>query len=50
MTRDEIDRAEWENPANWSEALMGIYFSKCDSRVWAPNRPTTLPLAGAVRK
>lgn len=38
MTQDEINRAEWENPANWSDTIVGIYFSKRDSRVWVPKR------------
>jgi uncharacterized membrane protein len=38
MTQDEINRAEWENPANWSGGLLGVYFSKRDSRVWVPKR------------
>ncbi len=38
MTRDEINQAEWENPANWSDAVVGVYFSKRDDRVWVPKR------------
>jgi uncharacterized membrane protein len=38
MTQDEIDRAEWENEANWSHPLFGVYFSKRDSRTWVPKR------------
>lgn len=38
MTQDQIDRTEWENPDNWSGALLGIYVSKRDSRVWVPKR------------
>lgn len=38
MTRDEVNRSEWENPANWSDTLVGVYFSKKDSRVWVPKR------------
>lgn len=38
MTQAERNRAEWENPANWSDSLVGIYFSKRDSRVWVPKR------------
>ena len=38
MTQEEVNRAEWENPANWSDSLVGIYFSKRDSRVWVPKR------------
>jgi uncharacterized membrane protein len=38
MTQDEINQAEWENPANWSDTIVGVYFSKRDSRVWVPKR------------
>jgi uncharacterized membrane protein len=38
MTQDEINQAEWENPANWSDTIVGIYFSKRDTRVWVPKR------------
>ena len=38
MTQDEINQAEWENPANWSDSIVGVYFSKRDSRVWVPKR------------
>jgi uncharacterized membrane protein len=37
-TQAEIDREEWENPENWSASVVGIYFSKKDSRVWVPKR------------
>lgn len=39
MTQHEVNRAEWENPANWSDALVGVYFSKRDTRTWVPKRP-----------
>lgn len=39
MTQDEINRAEWQNPANWNEDPLGFYFSKRDSRVFVPKRP-----------
>ena len=38
MDQREINQAEWENPENWSESIVGIYFSKRDSRVWVPKR------------
>ncbi len=41
MTQDQIDQAEWENPANWSDTVVGVYFSKRDSRVWVPKRIPT---------
>ena len=39
--QDEVDRAEWENPANWSDSVVGMYFGKKDSRVWVPKRVPT---------
>ena len=36
--QDEINRAEWENPENWSDSLFRLYFSKRDSRVWVQKR------------
>jgi uncharacterized membrane protein len=38
MTQDEVNRTEWENPDNWSDPVVGVYFSKRDSRVWVPKR------------
>jgi uncharacterized membrane protein len=38
MTEAEISRAEWDNPENWSDSVVGIYFSKRDRRVWVPKR------------
>ncbi len=38
MEQSQINQAEWENPANWSDSVVGIYFSKRDSRVWVPKR------------
>ena len=38
ITQEEIDRAEWENLANWSHPVFGVYFSKRDSRIWVPKR------------
>jgi uncharacterized membrane protein len=34
----KINQAEWENDANWSDTVVGVYFSKKDSRVWVPKR------------
>lgn len=39
MNQDEANRAEWENPANWSDSVVGLYFSKRDPRTWVPKRP-----------
>jgi uncharacterized membrane protein len=33
-----INDAEWNDPANWSDTVVGVYFSKKDSRVWVPKR------------
>ena len=38
MTQNEINRAEWEDLANWSHPVFGVYFSKRDTRVWVPKR------------
>ena len=40
MTQDEIDKAEWENPANWTKGskMLCVYFSHKDSRTWVPKR------------
>lgn len=38
MTQDEVNEAEWHNPENWSDNIVGVYFSKRDSRVWVPKR------------
>jgi uncharacterized membrane protein len=37
---DEINKAEWENPDNWTSP--GFYFSKRDSRWIVPKRSTVL--------
>ncbi len=40
MTQDKINKAEWENPANWTlgSNLLCVYFSQKDSRTWVPKR------------
>lgn len=38
MNEKERNRLEWENPDNWSDALVGVYFSKRDTRTWVPKR------------
>jgi len=40
MTQDEINKAEWENPDNWTKGskLLCVYFSHKDSRTWVPKR------------
>jgi uncharacterized membrane protein len=37
-TQRKINQEEWESPANWSDTVVGVYFSKRDSRVWVPKR------------
>lgn len=39
--QDEVDRAEWENPANWHCGWLGVYRSERDSRVWVPKQNPT---------
>ena len=37
--QDQINRTEWENPANWSgPRSYGVYFSKRDTRIWVPKK------------
>ena len=40
MDQNEINQAEWENPANWSDGpkWFCVYFSHNDSRTWVPKR------------
>jgi uncharacterized membrane protein len=38
MEQRQINQAEWDNSENWSDSIVGIYFSKRDSRVWVPKR------------
>jgi hypothetical protein len=38
MKQDEINQAEWHNPENWSDNIVGAFFSKRDKRVWVPKR------------
>lgn len=40
MNQDEINKAEWENPANWTKGskLLCVYFSHKDTRTWVPKR------------
>ena len=38
MTQQEINQSEWENPDNWSDSKMGVYFSKKDNRLWVPKK------------
>jgi uncharacterized membrane protein len=40
--QSDIDRAEWANPANWSDSAIGFYFSKKDSRILVPKRNPAL--------
>ena len=47
MNQNEINRAEWENPENWTAGSkwLSVYFSHRDSRTWVPKRP---PWMGAT--
>jgi len=38
LKQQQINEAEWANPDNWSDTIVGVYFSKRDSRVWVPKR------------
>lgn len=38
MAPDETNQKEWDNPQNWSDRWIGLYFSKRDSRLWVPKR------------
>lgn len=38
MTQNEVNLNEWQNPENWSDSVLGLYFSKRDTRVWVPKR------------
>jgi uncharacterized membrane protein len=40
MDQNEINKAEWNNPENWS---LGLYFSKKDTRTWVPK---SIPFLG----
>ena len=42
MDQSVINEQEWENPENWSDYVIGLYFSKRDSRVWVPKRERAL--------
>lgn len=39
MDQKQINRAEWENPQNWSgPRSLSAYFSKTDTRTWVPKQ------------
>jgi uncharacterized membrane protein len=40
VNQDEINKSEWENPANWTAGSkhLCVYFSHKDSRTWVPKR------------
>lgn len=38
MDQKKRNRTEWEDARNWSDNLLGLYFSKRDSRVIVPKR------------
>jgi uncharacterized membrane protein len=43
VKQQKINRREWQDPRNWSDNILGIYFSRKDSRVWVPKR---VPILG----
>jgi uncharacterized membrane protein len=46
MDQKEINRAEWENPENWSgPKWLSVYFCKADTRTWVPKQ---IPGMGAT--
>jgi uncharacterized membrane protein len=47
MTQDEINKAEWNNPDNWTSGSkwLCVYFSHKDSRTWVPKR---IPWTGST--
>ena len=45
MDQQQINQAEWEDPGNWSDRFLGIYFSKRDTRIWVPKPVRLLNLA-----
>lgn len=40
MNQDEINKAEWENPNNWTlgSKWLRVYFSRKDSRTFVPKQ------------
>ncbi len=39
MDQYEVNRTEWENPDNWTgPKWISVYFSKRDTRTWAPKQ------------
>jgi uncharacterized membrane protein len=40
MTQDEINKAEWESPDNWTlgSKWLRVYFSRKDSRTFVPKQ------------
>jgi uncharacterized membrane protein len=45
MSQRERDDEEWNDPANWHGGILGIYYSKRDSRSFVPKRN---PLMGVT--
>lgn len=41
-SQTERDDAEWHNPANWHGGVLGLYFSRADSRPFVPKRNPAL--------
>jgi uncharacterized membrane protein len=38
MTQEEINEAEWRDPANWRGGWLGFYFGRRDTRILVPKR------------
>lgn len=38
MSHKEINDAEWRSPKNWSDKVVGVYFSKRDFRICIPKQ------------
>ena len=36
MDKEVLNRKEWNNPRNWHLGILGIYFSKVDTRLFVP--------------
>jgi uncharacterized membrane protein len=43
VTQQDLNDLEWKNPDNWSQrGLLGLYFSKKDSRIVVPKAMPSL--------
>ncbi|MCD6023430.1 MAG: putative rane protein [Fibrobacteria bacterium] len=37
-TQEEVNEAEWRDPASWRGGWLGLYFGKRDARLLVPKR------------